>query len=82
MLGVDVGPEVNISVLSSSHTCFLDPSIGQYCLMLATKTKMKNAIGELNAANLCRWASLMTITSFRRCGLTVSVFARLICICF
>ncbi|KAH6791585.1 hypothetical protein C2S52_002062 [Perilla frutescens var. hirtella] len=69
MLGVEVGSEVNISVLSSSRTCFLDPSIGQYCLMLATKTNMKNAIGELNAAVLCRWASLMNITSFRRCGL-------------
>ncbi|XP_057778609.1 uncharacterized protein LOC130997335 isoform X2 [Salvia miltiorrhiza] len=69
MLGAEVDSEVNISVLSSSHTCFLDPSIGQYCLMLATKTKLKNAIGELNAANLCRWASLMNITSFRRCGL-------------
>lgn len=73
MLGVEVGSEVNISVLSSSHACFLDPSIGQYCLMLASKNKLKNAIGELNAANLCRWASLMNITSFRRCGLPVSV---------
>lgn len=82
MLGVEVGSEVNISVLSSSRTCFLDPSIGQYCLMLGTKTNMKNAIGELSAAVLCRWASLMNITSLRRCGLPVSVFTQFIEIVF
>lgn len=75
MLGVEAGSEVNISVLSSSHASFLDPSIGQYCLMLATKTSMRNAIGESNAAVLCRWAALMNITSFSRCGLPVSIFA-------
>ncbi|XP_047938214.1 uncharacterized protein LOC125185681 isoform X1 [Salvia hispanica] len=78
MLGAEVGSEVNISVLSSSHTCFLDPSIGQYCLMLANKTKLKNAVGELNAANLCRWASLMNITSFRRCGLPLEALESLL----
>ncbi|KAL9176412.1 hypothetical protein ABFS82_02G176700 [Erythranthe guttata] len=69
MLGVEMGSEVNISVLSSAHASFLDPSIGQYCLMLATKTSMKNAIGEVNAAVLCQWAALMVVTSFSRCGL-------------
>ncbi|KAI3444391.1 hypothetical protein Pfo_001056 [Paulownia fortunei] len=69
MLGVEMGSEVNISVLAPSHASFLDPSIGQYCLMLATKTSMKNAIGEFNAAVLCRLAALMNITSFSRCGL-------------
>lgn len=78
MLGIEVDSEVNISVLSSSHTCFLDPSVGQYCLMLGTKTNMKNAIGELSAAVLCRWAALMNITSLRRCGLPVSVFTQFI----
>ncbi|GFP88205.1 dmx-like protein 1 [Phtheirospermum japonicum] len=69
MLGFEMSSEVNISALSSSHASFLDPSIGQYCLMLATKTSMKNAIGEFNAAVLCRWASLMNAASLRRCGL-------------
>ncbi|PIN24548.1 RAVE (regulator of V-ATPase assembly) complex subunit RAV1/DMX protein, WD repeat superfamily [Handroanthus impetiginosus] len=71
MLGVEIGPNVDISVRSSSHASFLDPSIGQYCLMLAKKTGMKNAIGELNAAVLCRWAILMNVTSFSRCGLAL-----------
>ncbi|KAL0379376.1 UNVERIFIED_CONTAM: DmX-like protein 1 [Sesamum angustifolium] len=69
MLGVEMGSEFNIAVLSSSTASFLDPSIGQYCLMLATKTSMKNAIGEFNAAVLCRWATLLSATSFGRCGL-------------
>ncbi|KAL8499639.1 hypothetical protein ACS0TY_019572 [Phlomoides rotata] len=71
MLNVEVGSEVNISVLSSFHAAFLDPSIGQYCLMLATKASMQNTIGEFNAAILCQWASLMNITSFSRCGLPI-----------
>ncbi|XP_020549231.1 uncharacterized protein LOC105173837 isoform X2 [Sesamum indicum] len=69
MLGVEMGSEFDIAVLSSSTASFLDPSIGQYCLMLATKTSMKNAIGEFNAAVLCRWATLLSVTSFGRCGL-------------
>lgn len=81
MLNVEVGSKVNISVLSSFHVAFLDPSIGQYCLMLATKTCMQNAIGEFNAAILCRWASLMNITSFSRCGLPVSIFVQFIWSC-
>ncbi|CAA0816638.1 transducin family protein / WD-40 repeat family protein, partial [Striga hermonthica] len=69
MVGVEMSSEVNISVISLSHPSFLDPSIGQYCLMLATKTSMKNAVGEFNAAVLRRWAALMNVTSLRRCGL-------------
>ncbi|KAG8391959.1 hypothetical protein BUALT_Bualt01G0241500 [Buddleja alternifolia] len=69
MLGLEMGSKVNIPVLSSSHPSFLDPSIGQYCLMLATKTSMKNAIGENNSAVLCRLAALMDVTSFSRSGL-------------
>ncbi|KAK4418497.1 Bifunctional fucokinase/fucose pyrophosphorylase [Sesamum alatum] len=69
MLGVEMRSEFNIAVLSSSSDSFLDPSIGQYCLMLATKTSMKNAIGEINAAVLCQWAALSSVTSFGRCGL-------------
>ncbi|KAK6137078.1 hypothetical protein DH2020_029177 [Rehmannia glutinosa] len=73
MLGVEMSSQVDISVLSSSHASFLDPSIGQYCLMLATKTSMKNAVGEFNAAVLCRWAALMNVTSLSRCGLPVTL---------
>lgn len=56
----------------SDHNSFLDPSIGEYCLMLATSNNMKNALGERNAAYLGRWAILMTATALSRCGLPVS----------
>ncbi|XP_010523821.1 PREDICTED: uncharacterized protein LOC104802083 isoform X2 [Tarenaya hassleriana] len=55
--------------VSSNHACFMDPSIGIYCHMLANKNSMKNSIGEGNAAILSRWATLMTATAFSRRGL-------------
>lgn len=58
--------------LFSNHDSFLDPSIGEYCLMLATSNSMKNALGERNSANLGRWAILMTANALTRCGLPVS----------
>ncbi|KAK3036066.1 hypothetical protein RJ639_029819 [Escallonia herrerae] len=69
MLGVQMDSLNGKSALFSNHASFLDPSIGQYCLMLATKNSMKNSIGERNAAILGRWAILMSATAFRRCGL-------------
>ena len=51
---------------------FLDPSVGFYCQMLATKNSMRNAVGEQNSAILLRWATLMTVTSLKRCGNPVS----------
>ncbi|XP_073278071.1 uncharacterized protein [Primulina huaijiensis] len=69
ILGVEMSSESNSSILSSLHAPFLDPSISQYCMMLATKTVMKNAIGEYRAAVLSQWAVLMNVTSLSRCGL-------------
>ncbi|XP_073158819.1 uncharacterized protein [Henckelia pumila] len=69
MLGVEMSSESNSSFLSSLHAPFLDPSIGQYCMMLATKTVMKNAIGEYRAAALSQFSVLMNATSLSRCGL-------------
>lgn len=71
MLGVKMD-YLNSSVLSNDAS-FLDPSIGQYCIMLATKNSMKNAIGERNAAVLGRWAISMSATALTRCGLPVSL---------
>lgn len=65
---------INKPALSSNLAAFLDPSIGQYCLTLATKNSMRNAVGEQNAAILGRWAALMMATALRRCGLPVSAF--------
>ncbi|KAL2536324.1 transducin family protein/WD-40 repeat family protein [Forsythia ovata] len=77
MFGVQVGYNLNMPVLSSNHACFLDPSIGQYCLILTTKTSMKIFIGEHNAAALCRWAALMNATALSRCGLPLEALESL-----
>nr|GLL40532.1 uncharacterized protein LOC109185807 [Ipomoea trifida] len=69
MLAIQTEPFLNKHVLSSHQDAFLDPSIGQYCLMLTMKTSMRNAVGEKNAAVLGRWAILMCATALSRCGL-------------
>lgn len=74
MLGCQMDSVINKPALSSNLPAFLDPSIGQYCLTLATKNSMRNAVGEQNAAVLGRWATLMMATALRRCGLPVSAF--------
>lgn len=50
---------------------FLNPTIGQYCLMLTSKTRMKNAVGEEHAAIFSRWAILMSYIALSRCGLPI-----------
>ncbi|KAL3517308.1 hypothetical protein ACH5RR_024210 [Cinchona calisaya] len=69
MLGVQTNLTNNESAVSTRQKSFLDPSIGQYCLMLANKTNMKNAIGEQKAAVLSRWALLTSAIALSRCGL-------------
>ncbi|XP_059651214.1 uncharacterized protein LOC132298889 [Cornus florida] len=69
MVGVQMATVGNKSALLSDHASFLDPSIGEYCLMLATKNSMKIAVGEQNAAILGRWAILMSATALNRCGM-------------
>ncbi|XP_052192792.1 uncharacterized protein LOC127801585 isoform X2 [Diospyros lotus] len=71
MLGFQKDPPIENSFLLSNHSSFLDPSIGQYCLMLATKNSMKNAVGERNAAVLGRWAILITAIALKRCGFPI-----------
>ncbi|CAH9071342.1 unnamed protein product [Cuscuta epithymum] len=65
-------------VLSSHQDAFLDPSIGQYCLMLTMKTCMRNVVGEKNAAALGKWANLMCATALSRCGLPLEALE---CLC-
>lgn len=72
MAGCLENPVPGSSAVSSNHISFVDPSIGLYCLMLATKNSVKNALGERNSLNLSRWAALMAATAFSRCGLPVS----------
>ena len=74
MLGYQMDSVINKPALSSNHAAFLDPSIGRYCLTLATKNSMRNAVGEQNAAILGRWGTLMMATALRRSGLPVSAF--------
>ncbi|KAF9594784.1 hypothetical protein IFM89_034767 [Coptis chinensis] len=71
LLGFKMETLMNKSVLTSNQTAFLDPKVGQYCLILAAKTFMKNCIGEPAAAVLTRWATLMTSIALNRCGLPV-----------
>lgn len=72
-LQIDSGTEN--SIVCSKNLSFLEPNIGLYCLTLATKNSMRNAIGDQNSAILGRWAILMTATALDRRGLSVS------CIC-
>lgn len=69
MLACPTGSLNSKYIFSSRQPAFLDPNIGDFCLMLAAKTTMKNAIGEQNAASLSRWAILMRATALSRCGL-------------
>ncbi|VVB03520.1 unnamed protein product [Arabis nemorensis] len=69
MAGCLENPVTGSSTVTSNHISFVDPSIGLYCLMLTTKNSLKNALGERNASNLSRWATLMAATAFSRCGL-------------
>ncbi|XP_055817097.1 uncharacterized protein LOC129886437 isoform X2 [Solanum dulcamara] len=69
MLAYPMGSLNSKWIVSSRQPAFIDPNIGDFCLMLAAKTTMKNAIGEQNAASLSRWAILMRATALSRCGL-------------
>ncbi|XVE77297.1 hypothetical protein DITRI_Ditri13aG0051100 [Diplodiscus trichospermus] len=69
MLGLQAASAIDVSTLSSCHVAFMDPSVGLYCLTLANKNSLRNAIGDHNAGVLARWACLMTATSLNRCGL-------------
>ncbi|KAJ0258188.1 Transducin family protein / WD-40 repeat family protein [Hirschfeldia incana] len=69
MAGSLENPVTGSSTVTSNHVSFVDPSIGLYCLMLTTKNSLKNAVGEISASNLSRWATLMAATAFSRCGL-------------
>ncbi|OIW02299.1 hypothetical protein TanjilG_11193 [Lupinus angustifolius] len=68
MLEFSVNRVAQESIVMSSCGPFLDPSVGVYCQMLATKNSMKNVVGEQNSAILLRWATLMTVTALKRCG--------------
>lgn len=74
MLEFSVNPVAQESTIMSNCGPFLDPTVGFYCQMLATKNSMRNAVGEQNSAILLRWATLMTVTSLKRCGNPVSHF--------
>ncbi|PON42363.1 WD repeat containing protein [Parasponia andersonii] len=71
MLGFQIDSTIEKSAFLSSNISFLEPNIGLYCLTLASKNNMRNAVGDQNAAILGRWAILMTATALNRCGLSV-----------
>lgn len=72
MLRLDSNSITGPPFLSSKHIALLDPSVGMYCLLLATKNSMKKAVGVQSAEILCQLATLMMATSLNRRGLPVS----------
>ncbi|KAL5716968.1 hypothetical protein ACHQM5_010067 [Ranunculus cassubicifolius] len=77
LLGHGMDLIIDRSVLLSSRSAFLDPKVGQYCLVLAITPFMKNSIGESAAGALTRWAALMTSIAFYRRGLPVEALQSL-----
>lgn len=73
MLDVSINPVAQDSTVVSNCDPFLDPNVGIYCQMLATKNSMKSAVGEQNSSILLRWATLMTAIALNRCGTPVSL---------
>lgn len=73
VLGLQGDITASESENSFKHAAFLDPSIGQFCEMLATKNSLRNAAGERNTAILCGWATVMIASAFNKCGLPVSL---------
>ncbi|PRQ58513.1 putative transcription factor WD40-like family [Rosa chinensis] len=69
MLGLQINSATETYATLSSGVAFSDPNVGLYCLLLATKNSMRNAVGERNTAILSRWAVFMTATALKRCGL-------------
>ncbi|KAI4355258.1 hypothetical protein L6164_004047 [Bauhinia variegata] len=69
MIDFSINHVAQESTFMSNCGPFLDPNVGYYCQMLATKNSMKNAVGEQNSAILSRWATLMTATALNRCGI-------------
>lgn len=72
MLGFQTSSVIDKYAVSSNHAAFMDPHIGLHCLKLASKSCMRNAVGEQNASILSRWATFMVATAFCRSGLPVS----------
>ncbi|CAJ1950442.1 unnamed protein product, partial [Sphenostylis stenocarpa] len=68
MLEFSANPVPQESTVMSNCGPFLDPTVGFYCQMLATKNSMRNAVGEQNSVILLRWATLMTVSALKRCG--------------
>ncbi|KAF6136184.1 hypothetical protein GIB67_001593 [Kingdonia uniflora] len=69
MLGFHLDPRIDKSILPTNKASFLDPKMGQYCLLLVTKHSLKNSIGESAAAILGRWATLIASSALNRNGL-------------
>ncbi|KAK7275388.1 hypothetical protein RIF29_16504 [Crotalaria pallida] len=68
MLEFSVNPVAQGSIVMANCGPFMDPSVGFYCQMLATKNSTRNAVGEQNSSILLRWATLMSVTALKRCG--------------
>lgn len=79
MLASQIDSENEKSAVPSSIVSLLKPNVGLYCLTLASRNSMRNAVGDQNTAILGRWAILMTATALNRCGLSVSFLCSSFC---
>ncbi|KAJ8621858.1 hypothetical protein MRB53_030387 [Persea americana] len=66
---------IDKEAIRCSYAAFADPSISQYCALLASKTSMKNSVGEYTAGILSRWATWMTASTLNRCGFPLEALA-------
>ncbi|GAB2231200.1 hypothetical protein Droror1_Dr00027489 [Drosera rotundifolia] len=68
MFGFGENSWLDGAIYPLKHTTLHDPSIGQYCQILAAKTSLRNAVGEQNSALLSRWAIVMTAAALKKSG--------------
>ncbi|XP_020701269.1 uncharacterized protein LOC110113162 [Dendrobium catenatum] len=59
------------------HVSFADPHVGRYCLILASKPCLKNAIGDYLASVLSKFSTVMDSYSLKRFGLPLEALERL-----
>lgn len=74
LINCQMGPTTSKPPTSANKAVFLDPSIGRYCAILATKNSLKNSIGDYLAITLSKLAMVMVSIALKRCGLPVSSF--------
>ncbi|KAL0913039.1 hypothetical protein M5K25_016469 [Dendrobium thyrsiflorum] len=66
----------HVAARKCCHVSFADPHIGRYCLILASKPCLKNAIGDYLASVLSKFSTVMDSYSLKRFGLPLEALER------